>query len=102
MLTVDSPIRLGEVKLNYPTVFNVIVTNRGSEDIKIYEIFAGCQSCTTVSITKPLVGANDNTNVNIVFTPKTTGVHDKTVTLKYKLGNEEARTIINFTATVSE
>jgi hypothetical protein len=101
MLTVDPLIKLGNVKTNYSTPFTVEVKNTSSEVAYITEIYAGCQSCTTVSMPQRIIQGNQIVLLSAVFTPLTSSEHNKTITIVYKINDVPFKAVINFTATSS-
>ncbi len=86
-------IDLGQVKNKQPKSFSVQLINDGNIDIPITEIKLGCNSCTQASVNTKVVKAHSSEPLNIVFTPKSTGINRKTVTINNAV-------ILTFTAQV--
>ena len=102
MLIAESPIKLGNLFVNEAKVFHVDVNNSADTTIVVTEIFVGCQSCTTVAMPKRIIPPNDVVKASVTFTPKTLGVHNKTISIRYKLNDEVKTLVVNFTANVEK
>lgn len=87
MLTLsENNKNLGNLRLQQPKTFSVKILNNTDKDIKITEIKTGCGSCTSANVDgKSFVPAKSFVNLNIIFTPKSTGINRKTVTINGSL-----------------
>lgn len=79
----DNPVILGSLKYGVKYTFQVELKNTTNELIHINKLYVGCHACTTVDTPKPLVYPNDTTTINIHFTPGSTGVQSKQVSVAY-------------------
>lgn len=77
-------INLGKLKIGHPYRFNYIVRNTSPTDLlKINRLSVGCGSCTQASMDKSLLAAGEEAIVNVAFTPNSTGLNSKSVTIDY-------------------
>jgi hypothetical protein len=87
MLTTNQPlISLGRIKIGIPNNFKFRLTNTDSKPVVIESITVGCGSCTQASTDKVLVESSGTTNINVTFTPNSTGSQLKSITVHYKGG----------------
>lgn len=100
MLIINSPIVLGNVKLEDPKLFEVDIQNTGTSPATVTSLFAGCQSCTTVAMRKSIIYPQEIVKLYATFTPKVLGTNSKTITVEYKIDEKPTKAIINFTANV--
>jgi len=102
MLTADQQsINLGNLPYGIPYSFKFILTNRHSEPVTIVSLQAGCASCTTAVASKSVVSPYDTVDVNITFTPGSTGANKKYINIFYSKGGVAMPQYeVNFTAAV--
>jgi len=79
----NQEINLGNLKYGVPHKFSFILTNEGSTDILINSVQVGCSSCTTASLTSSKIKPKEETKVNVVFTPGSTGINNKSISVLY-------------------
>ncbi len=102
MLNVDQPIiNLGTLKLEEPHIFQYTVTNMSNKPVKIKGLSVGCGSCTVAYMSKHIINPNDSDIIHVTFTPNSTGLNHKNVTLSY-FESEEESTKMSFKAEVIE
>jgi hypothetical protein len=84
MLTANTTeINLGSVRFGVPYNFKFILTNSGSKPITITRLIKSCGSCTEASIDKSYVPPGDRSVVTAIFTPGSTGIQMKSLTVEY-------------------
>lgn len=84
MLITKEPSRsLGKLKYGKPTNFLFQVQNQGTSPIKIDKLVVGCGSCTKAKIQKTLLQPEETVNVDVTFTPGSTGLQTKHITIRY-------------------
>ena len=76
-------IDLGTLPFGKPHSFNFEVTNTGKEDITITKVVLGCSACTQADIENHFLKPKDSTNVKVIFTPGSTGINNKSISLGY-------------------
>lgn len=75
-------IKLGTVKLKQDTKFKFVLTNTSEAPVAIAKIVLGCQACTRASVAKVLLASNESVDLNVVFTPNSTGLAAKEITVR--------------------
>lgn len=84
MLTAkEQEIDLGTLPFGKPKVFSYELTNKGNETVRITKISVGCHACTKAEMPKPIVEPGETVLLNVTFTPGSTGVNRKAVSLQY-------------------
>lgn len=76
-------INLGKIEQGKPHSFVYEITNTSNDRLAITNIVVGCGSCTTASSPVNELGPGEKTNVNVVFTPASTGLQLKKITVNY-------------------
>ena len=98
MLTTQEPTKnLGRLKYGKATGFLFNILNASQTDAEITKIVVGCGSCTKASTLKTKLGPNESTDINVVFTPGSTGAQKKHITVRY---NADSVLTLEFTADV--
>ncbi len=102
MLTANQQsINLGNLPYGIAHQFKFVLTNRYSQPITIVDLKAGCASCTTAVASKSIVGPYDTVDLNVTFTPGSTGANKKYINIFYsKAGVGMPQYEVSFTATV--
>lgn len=90
-------ITLGKIRKGSPMRFKFTVTNTSDISVHIQNLSVGCGSCTQASTEKTLVEPNGKTDINVVFTPNSTGGQIKSVTVNTK---EFGNIILKFSSEV--
>ena len=85
------------MKFGKPNGFSFIVKNDTITNLEINKLIVGCGSCTKASTSKVLLKPNEETTIDVVFTPGSTGPQKKHVTVNYD-NNQALR--LEFTAEV--
>lgn len=75
-------IELGSLQISQPHKFSYILKNTSdSKTVKIKKLTVGCGSCTQASTTKTEVSPGESAKIEVVFTPNSTGLQSKTITV---------------------
>lgn len=86
MLTLSENQRdLGKIRINQPKSFTVSIINPTDHDIQITEVRRGCGKCTQARIDTTTVMANSSIPLHITFTPDSTGINRKSITINRQL-----------------
>lgn len=97
MLTTNQQtINLGRIQLGQPTRFFFTLANSGPKSTSISNITVGCGSCTQASTQKSVIEPQGTTQIDVVFTPNSTGVNMKSVYVHHNTGKLQ----LKFTAEV--
>lgn len=92
MLSVNQQtISLGKLTNGKPYNFHYVVTNSSNEQLVIKQITVGCGSCTQASIDKYTLAPGEVTYLRVVFTPNSSGLQMKTVSIEYGTEQELAK-----------
>ncbi len=104
MLTANQPeIQLGTMKKGQSKNFVFTIQNSGTQNIRINQITVGCGSCTKASTSTVIISPNQAGAINVVFTPDSTGMQNKNVSVDYSEGTAHMPPLIlKFRATVNE
>jgi len=87
-------IYLGDLKFGSPYSFKFIVKNASSQPIKINKLVVGCGSCTTAATTKSNLLPGETSNIDVTFTPGSTGAQSKNVSVDYSEGDAHMPALI--------
>lgn len=91
MLNVNQQeINLGNLKFGVPYKFNYVVTNKGHNKLIIKKILRGCASCTEAEVKQSLLVPNEQTTILVTFTPGSTGIQYKNITVVYDIEGEDS------------
>lgn len=91
MLTVNqTDIDLGQLRFGQPHKFKYIVTNNSTDSLIINKLVTGCSSCTKAYTSKTYLKTGESSDINVTFTPGTTGNQLKTLNVIYNNINELA------------
>ena len=74
---------LGTLKYGKPKNFFFELTNKSTEMVHINQVIVGCQACTTAYISTPDVKPGETFKVNATFTPGSTGINSKSISVTY-------------------
>lgn len=72
---------LGKLRMGQPKAFTVQVVNPTANDLPITTIKRGCGKCTQARMEVDKVKAYSSAPLHIVFTPDSTGLNIKSVTI---------------------
>lgn len=101
MLSVNQQtIHLGNIKNGIPVHFKFIVSNKEDNIININSLHLGCGSCTQASIDKSELKQGESATIQVTFTPGSTGINNKSVTVDYNNGSSKHSLRLQFTAQV--
>jgi hypothetical protein len=92
-------ISLGDLKYGQPYSFKYSIKNTSQNPVTINRVMVGCGSCTTANIQKSLISPGEESDLDVVFTPGSTGLQQKGITIQYDDNNSIT---LKFTATVNE
>lgn len=76
-------INLGTIQQGKPYSFRYEITNTSNDKLAITNIVVGCGSCTTASSPVSELEPGAKTDVNVIFTPASTGLQVKKITINY-------------------
>lgn len=86
MLSVNQhDINLGTLKFGVPHHFKYVITNNYTKDVIINRLVLGCKSCTVATIEKNTIKPGESTNINVVFTPGSTGINSKKISVAHQV-----------------
>lgn len=103
MLVIDEKTKnLGTIKYGVPQSFTYKVTNGYHEPVKIQKLIIGCTSCTKAQIDKWDLEREDTATISAVFTPGSTGLQNKKITLLYTVGDIESTVELLIKAQVND
>lgn len=91
MLTTQPTVELGKLKLGIPHSFTYTLKNDYKEPVTITALVKGCGSCTEASVNKQIIGVGDSTDINVIFTPGSTGLNNKIINVQYTIGHDNAK-----------
>lgn len=84
---------LGRIRIHQPKSFTINIVNPTDHDIEVTDIRRGCGKCTQARIDTNVVKANSSIPLHITFTPDSTGINRKSVTIN-------RQSVFTFTANV--
>lgn len=76
---------LGKIRIRQPKPFTINIVNPTDHDIEITEIRRGCGKCTQARVETNTVKANSSIPLYITFTPDSTGINRKSITINKQL-----------------
>lgn len=89
MLTVKTnPINLGDVKFGVKNTFVFNLKNTSNKTIIINKLLVGCTSCTKASTSLFILDPGTETNIDVEYTPGSTGRTSKYVYVTYDTDKE--------------
>lgn len=98
MLNVNQhDINLGTLKFGVPHHFKYIITNNYNKKVIIDRLVLGCKSCTVATIEKNIIEPNESTNINVVFTPGSTGINTKKISIVYQTEDNILKSPVDIT-----
>ena len=84
MLNVNQrDIDLGNLKFGVPHQFKYVITNDYNKKVIINRLVLGCKSCTVATTEKNILEPGESTNINVVFTPGSTGINSKKISIAH-------------------
>ena len=72
---------LGSIKFGKPHIFTFTV--KATTPCEITKLVVGCGSCTKATINKTKLQPEENIDINVIFTPGSTGKQTKHITVRY-------------------
>jgi hypothetical protein len=93
---------LGNLKFGEPHNFKYIITNSGDKTVVITKIVLGCNSCTKASIVKQVLGHNQDTELDVIYTPGSTGITSKDIIVQYNNGDKAEHLNLKFKAQIDK
>ena len=87
LVAVDTVKDLGKVKKGSPYSFQFALRNNGQNEVIIDRISVGCGFCTKASTSKVKLGPGDTSNIDVIFTPGSTGTQQKFVNVQWNRDN---------------
>ena len=97
LVTKESIKELNRIKYGKPVSFTYRVKNETGTPLEINKLIVGCGSCTKATTNKTNLAPDEEIDINVVFTPGSTGPQKKHVTVRY---NEDMILKLEFTADV--
>ncbi len=91
---------LGTLKFGVPHNFTYTLTNTSDKVVNIDKVHVGCASCTTVSLNKTKASPGEDILINGVFTPGSTGINMKNVSIDYIINDIPLHLPLKFKANV--
>lgn len=92
---VETIKELGALKFGRPHRFNFLVENKGERPVE-FKLQVGCTSCTKASTTSNIINPASQMPINVVFTPGSTGLQKKNLSVVY----DDSVLKLEFTANV--
>lgn len=104
MLVADNEIKmLGTLKFGVTKNFTYTLTNNYNISVNIDKIAVGCNSCTKASIDKTVIPAGEQAIISVAFTPGSTGLASKNLSILYRTGNVQRPPLgLQFKANINE
>jgi len=87
LVAIDTVKNLGKVKKGKSYSFKFTLKNNSENTITIDRIAVGCGSCTKASTSKMKISPGDISDINVVFTPGSTGSQQKFVDVQWNKDN---------------
>ncbi len=81
----NSEIRLGPLKYGNTYKFSYVITNTYNSEVEL-KLIMGCKSCTSATIKKNPLPKGEETQIEVQFTPGSTGEQLKTITVVIMTG----------------
>lgn len=101
MLTPDQQDKnLGTLKFGKPHNFTYTLTNLGGNTANIVKLSMGCSSCTTAGINTNKVEPGQTATVSATFTPGSTGLNAKNISVAYNINGVPLNLVLKFKANV--
>lgn len=101
MLTTNQPeIDLGTLKFGKAYNFVYKLTNISSTNANIDRLVIGCQACTTATIDKKIIPPGTSAEISATFTPGSTGINVKNLSVLYNVNNNPLTLMLKFKANV--
>lgn len=79
----NQEIDLGNLRFGVPHKFDFELINKSVKEINITKIILGCHACTQAELLKNKIGPNEETTIKVIFTPGSTGVNNKSISVIY-------------------
>lgn len=93
---------LGMITFGETKTFTYRVTNKYDVDVELIRISKSCNSCTEASFDTSYLKPNETAIITVNFTPGSTGIQSKSLTLIYKTGQNTTSIGLEFKAMVNE
>ena len=98
LIATKNDLSLGELKFGKPHNFTYTIENQSDSDVTISKLQIGCTACTSATIDKYSLKPKEKAVVSVIFTPGSTGIQSKRITVKSSSKDLE----LKFKATVNE
>ena len=82
----------GKIIQGKPVTYDFIITNTGTEPLKLDDVHASC-GCTTPLWSKDPIAAGGTSKINVGFNAMAYGPFEKTITIAYNNGQTKLLTI---------
>jgi Protein of unknown function (DUF1573) len=82
----------GKIVQGKPVTYDFIITNTGTEPLKLEDVHASC-GCTTPIWSKEPIAPGASAKINVGFNAMAYGVFDKSITINYNNGLSKILTI---------
>lgn len=92
-------ISLGDLKYGQPYSFKYSLKNTSENPVTVNKVMVGCGSCTNANLQKSVISPGEEADLNVIFTPGSTGLQQKAITIQY---DDIQSIMLKFTATVNE
>ena len=83
---VSNEFSLGSVPLNAVRNFKYTVINTSDKLITINKLTVSCGTCTKASMDTAQIPPNGKADVNVIYTPNSTGLNRKRISIDYNVG----------------
>lgn len=100
LVTSQQDMNLGTLKFGKPYNFTYTLTNTSTSIATIMKVSAGCQSCTTASAENKEVKPGGDVTIKATFTPGSTGINVKTISVAYNINGVQLNVPLKFKANV--
>jgi hypothetical protein len=80
----NNPRNLGNLKFGSDTTFHYTIKNEGSQAVEVPSLAIDCSPCTKASMNKGSLQPGETADVQVTFTPGSTGLVRKGLTIIYK------------------
>lgn len=99
----NEEINLGNLPFGRGFNFKYVITNSGDKVINLKTITVGCGSCTKAYANKNVLAAGESGEIFVTFTPGSTGIQTKQITVTYTFGDiKPTNLVLKFKAMVDK
>lgn len=79
----NQTVDLGKLPYGKPHSFTYELVNNSDKQTLIDDLIIGCTACTKATLPKFLLEPNEEVVLNVIFTPGSTGINNKSISLRY-------------------